>query len=120
MLLAQIPSDVLFAAALGLLTFLLLRSSLRRYRRTKDDSLMACLPRPASSSNQGGLSTPTDIARWEVQLHDQARELSAQLDSKMLALGHLTASAARQADRLEKAIANAKQLGADLTPNHTP
>ncbi len=134
-LLAKIPSEVLFAAALGLLTFLLLRMSLHRYRRTKNDRPITRLPRPASSLNPGGLNSPANIARWEVQLHDQARQLSAQLDSKMLALGHLTASAARETDRLEKAIASAKQLSAKqlserqlserqldtrLTPDHSP
>lgn len=135
MLLAKIPPEVFFAGAIGVLTFLLLRMSVRRFRRTKNDSPIARLPRPESSLSNARISTPNDVARWEVELHDQARALSAQLDSKMLALGHLTVSAARQADRLEKAVAAAEQLDArqlstkqpdaeqfdiDYSPSHTP
>ena len=112
LLLAKIPSEVLFAVAMGVLTMLLLRMSLRRYRQTKDNRILAQLPRPEQSSKKSGLDAPDNIARWEVHMHDRARELSAQLDSKMLALQHLTASAARQAERLEKAVADAKQLDA--------
>ncbi len=46
-----------------------------------------------------------DLARWEVQMHETARELSAQLDAKLSLLQSLTAEADRAAERLEEALA---------------
>ncbi|MGA2622047.1 MAG: hypothetical protein ABSF26_31025 [Thermoguttaceae bacterium] len=46
-----------------------------------------------------------EVDRFEVQMHDTARQLSARLDTKMLALEALLAEAERAAARLEAAIA---------------
>jgi hypothetical protein len=48
--------------------------------------------------------TPHAVVRWEVQLHETARQLAAQLDTKMAALETLIAEADRAAARLESAI----------------
>jgi hypothetical protein len=45
---------------------------------------------------------PVEILRWEVEMHETARTLSAQLDSKMSALQALVQSAQQEADRLER------------------
>jgi hypothetical protein len=47
------------------------------------------------------------IERWEIEMHDLARELSARLDSKMSVLEHLIREADRAAARLESALAAA-------------
>ena len=47
------------------------------------------------------------MEQWEVDMHDTARELSARLDSKMIALQSLVAEADRAAARLEAALAEA-------------
>jgi len=52
-------------------------------------------------------AVPEDLAKWEVQMYERARELSGQLDSKMRVLEHLTREADRAAARLEKALAAA-------------
>ena len=44
---------------------------------------------------------PPEVHRWQVEMHNTARQLSAQLDSKMRALQSFTKSAAQEADRLE-------------------
>ncbi len=50
---------------------------------------------------------PDDPAQWEVQMHETARALSAQLDTKLGLLQSLVAEADRAAERLEQAIQRA-------------
>jgi hypothetical protein len=47
---------------------------------------------------------PDDLARWEVEMHETARQLSAQLDAKLGLLQSLIAEADRAAARLEEAL----------------
>lgn len=107
-------SSLVFLAALMLVIgFLLLRS--RRYfaRQVRQDAdWMPTAPgSPASGQRPGRLPEPPDeLARWEVQMHDLARTLSGQLDSKMSALEHLIREADRAAGRLETALAAMQQL----------
>jgi hypothetical protein len=61
------------------------------------------------------LGAPDDVIHWEVQMHETARELSGQLDSKMAALAHLIREADRAAGRLEAALASVRRV-----PDHTP
>ena len=49
-------------------------------------------------------AVPSDLAQWQVQMHETARELSAQLDAKLSMLQSLTAEADRAAERLEIAL----------------
>jgi hypothetical protein len=44
---------------------------------------------------------PSDLAQWEVEMHETARQLSAQLDSKLSLLQSLIVEADRAAARLE-------------------
>jgi hypothetical protein len=50
------------------------------------------------------LDAPHELTRWEVHMHETARELSGQLDSKMGALRQLVREADRAAARLEGAL----------------
>ncbi len=56
----------------------------------------------AVSSSAGGL--PDDLARWEVEMQETARQVSAQLDTKFSLLQSLIAEADRAAARLEDAL----------------
>jgi hypothetical protein len=49
-------------------------------------------------------SAERDLAKWEVQMHETARELSAQIDAKLSLLQSLTAEADRAAQRLEELL----------------
>lgn len=66
--------------------------------------------RPTASQNRPdprGLraTAPDSIVRWEVEMQELARDLKAEIDSKMVALGHLIRDADRAAARLEEAVA---------------
>jgi hypothetical protein len=47
---------------------------------------------------------PDDLARWDVEMHETARQLSAQLDAKLGLLQSLIAEADRAAARLDDAL----------------
>ena len=64
--------------------------------RAGDEGPSAVLP------STGG--QPPDLARWDVEMHETARQLSAQLDAKLSLLQSLIAEADRAAARLEDAL----------------
>jgi hypothetical protein len=82
--------------------YLFLRSQ-RYFARHRDDAAFADRPATPSSERQS-TAAPQEMARWEVEMHDTARQLSGQLDSKLSALGHLIREADRAAARLEAAL----------------
>jgi hypothetical protein len=47
---------------------------------------------------------PGDLAQWEVEMHETARRLSAQLDAKLILLQSLIVEADRAAARLEEGL----------------
>ena len=63
---------------------------------------------PTANKTTSGrhLDATPEMERWEVDMHETARELKAQLDSKMSALQALIAEANRVANRLETAVKN--------------
>ena len=90
----------LLLAGIALVTVsLLLR--LQRYRRRQRGKPMAQAQRQAGPSR----AAPTEVNRWEVQMHETARELMAQLDSKISVLRAMVAEADRAAARLQRAQA---------------
>lgn len=56
---------------------------------------------------------PDSIVRWEVEMQELARDLKAEIDSKMVALEHLIHEADRAAGRLETALASAPPAATD-------
>jgi len=108
---------VLMLIGMGLIITILLRRSHRYLRRQKrGDAAITQIERPGRQRRLSNLDAPADVLRWEVQMHETARELSATLDSKMRALQALTAEADRAAARLEAAIARVAE--ANESPPH--
>ena len=60
------------------------------------------------------MKTQHQVEHWEVRMHDLARELSAQLDSKMSALEHLIQDAERQITRLDARLNRKPDAGAEI------
>ncbi len=116
-LLAGMSQTGMFLAGISLLIFLLMRRSFRYYgsrrsRKKTDEPYLVQTPRPAGKHRS--LSTaPPDLLRWHVEMHETARDLKAELDSKMRLLQLLIAQARQQADRLE-------HLLSDATTSDTP
>jgi hypothetical protein len=90
-------------AAMGLLIAILMMRSYRYFSRSKQtESHLVHTARPEEQKPRHNLVKPDEMLRWEVQMHETARELSGKLDSKMVALQHLINDADRAAERLEK------------------
>lgn len=114
-LLAQLePTTVLFLSGLSLVcAVLLFRTNRQLNTRPKTQ-----LPHPSSWSKPPTpkapaahhLDMPREAQRWEVEMHETARELRGQLDSKISVLQHLIRDAAAEAARLEAAIERAAKL----------
>jgi hypothetical protein len=102
----SLPSSSLrtfFLIALILVAGSLYLRSQRYFSRQKDDAVSAV--RPATLPPETPYTAvPQDLAQWEVEMHDTARQLSGQLDNKLAALGHLIREADRAAARLEAAL----------------
>jgi hypothetical protein len=104
------PVTLLFIAALAITTWLLLMRSHRYFTRQKEPAAPEARSLGTVREERGHhLDAPATAARWEVEMHDTARELSAQLDTKMSALQALIADADRAAARLETALGQASE-----------
>ena len=99
------PLTMLFLAGLMLTIAVLLFRARRYFARPRPRQPTMDRYRPPSRPVPTRHDEPSDdTGRWEVQMHETARELSAQLDTKMSALGALIRDADRAAQRLEAAL----------------
>jgi len=111
---------LILAVLVLMIATLMIRSHryLSRQKRGQSAAIVE-MPRPAQDDDRKRLDAPPEVARWEVQMHETARELSSRLDSKMSVLQRLTAEADRAAARLEAALGQAPHAPdtAEPTPN---
>lgn len=114
MLLANVIAGTMFALGCGLLTAILLRRSYRYFGRgrKKDNRPIVAQPRPTDQWSGAYQDADARFERQKVELHDQARELKAQLDSKMAVLQQLCAESQQQIDRLEALLQESRQVSA--------
>ena len=100
----QVRSLLPVAVILLCVIFMMKRVKRRSGRRPKDLTPIEKI-KPLSVVSADPLrDAPPEVHRWQVEMHDTARRLSAQLDSKMRALQVFTKSAAQEADRLESLL----------------
>jgi hypothetical protein len=114
------PSILFFIAAVAIITWMLLMRSHRyfgRQRASEPENKWESKPTPKPPAVQGEL--PATVARWEVEMHETARQMSAQLDGKMSALQALIADADRAAARLEAALDGESAPAAPPSDNQT-
>ena len=114
LLLAQIQgTTLLFLAGLVLTCGVLLlrthRQLSKRPRTEMPSPATFSQPRPQPALGHR-LDAQRDLRQWEVEMHDLARELRGELDSKIAILEHLIQDATQQADRLEAAIGRAEEI----------
>lgn len=90
------------------ISFLLMRSGRYFNRRREPEGSRS--PLRARLEQRGEpTSAPPELLQWDVKMHDTARELAGQLDSKLSALQALVIEADRAAARLEAALRAAAQ-----------
>ncbi|MEX2174391.1 MAG: hypothetical protein WD872_08515 [Pirellulaceae bacterium] len=101
------PSSLLMVAGLALAVAILVRW--RRAIRRKS------IEQPTGLSVERQVSAlpaypPRELDRWHVEMHDAARELRAEIDTKLAALQAVTIAARHERERLEATIAQATQV----------
>ena len=72
-------------------------------------NLNARLNRNNFSGTQS-LGAPTEVLKWQVELHELARELKAELDSKLIAVRTMTKAYDQASERLLELIHRAEHL----------
>jgi len=98
-------STFCFFAGIAILTWVFLRKTYRRRKKTS-----APHPRTPStpSFTQPLIDAPREVARWQVEMHQLARDLKAEVETKIGLLQQTAIMARREADRLEKLLADAE------------
>lgn len=99
--------------------FVLIRTQ-RNVARSRESMREAPGANEARSRPLHGAGGPEDMLRWEVSMHETARDLSAQLDSKLGLLQHLIREADRAAARLEAALAATDDSSHETLPIDHP
>lgn len=103
---------LLFLGGLGLMIFILLRRSYRYFgRREKAGPALPRMSRPDARNDEPLRGAPPELARWQVEMHETARELKGEIDSKLSLLQTLVGQARKESQRLEANLERARQLG---------
>ncbi|TWT99835.1 hypothetical protein Pla108_07780 [Botrimarina colliarenosi] len=113
-LLAETPwyAPLLFAFGCALLAMILLRRSFRNFGKlTRGGSGPALLKqhRPTSQWDGAREDATARFNRQQVEMHELAREINGQIDSKLILLQELVAQSDRQIQRLEALLDEAKR-----------
>lgn len=112
---------VLMCAAILVLTIPLLLRLYRYQSRLKRRGSNLPTRHQATTHPRDQLANaPDNVIRWEVGMQELARDLKAEIDSKMIALGHLIRDADRAAERLEKALNSASETDEDSVAIRRP
>ena len=105
-------SSWLLLAGVAILIWVLLRRVYHRKSRQRPGWV------PAQNVNFSRQSmhemlreSPLDMSRWQVEMYDFARDMQADLDTKMHDFQQLTIMAEGQTKQLEEAITKAERLG---------
>lgn len=105
----QLRSLLPAAVILMFIIFTMKRIKRRTQRRPKELTPIVKVKLRSVVSADPLRDAPPELQRWQVGMHETARGLSAQLDSKMRALQSMTRSAAQEADRLEALLERSEQ-----------
>jgi hypothetical protein len=101
-------AQTIFLIGLALLIVILLVRSRRYFRQVTQYQVPRPDASPALRQPPRSAMPPRDFEQWEVTMHDLARDLSGQLDSKIRVLELLIREADKTAARLETALARTR------------
>jgi hypothetical protein len=104
------PQQLIVLGLLAVIAVVVLLRTLRNRRDTPESGGRSShsFLRP-ERQQEPRYDQPADLVRWEVEMHDTARELKAELDTKMAALQVLIRQANEACERLERATAEAER-----------
>jgi flagellar biosynthesis/type III secretory pathway M-ring protein FliF/YscJ len=95
------PSLALLA---GIALLLIISMRLLMRRRSSNETEYAPPAKPRAPQSLPTQDAPAELLRWQVQMHETARDLKAELDSKMSALQALVRMARQECQRLEELL----------------
>ena len=109
--------SLMMISGLGILCWLVIRSRSNGRRKAKPAVITKHLKHNSNASSQPepfsgtqSLGAPTDVLKWQIELHDLGRDLKAELDSKMLAVRAITSQYDHAANRLSDLIRLSEEL----------
>ena len=109
-----IPSlpQLLMLIGMGLMIYILWRRSNRHFGKGGTAYQPSRRVSPLEQSRDLVLcDAPPEVTRWQVEMHETARDLKAEIDTKLALLQVLIQHAEAASDRLERALENAEQKG---------
>jgi hypothetical protein len=103
--------QLLVVGGFAVLGYLLMRRSALRSKHARENSMTVdrAVP-PQKTLDRALLDAPPEVLRWQVEMHETARDLKAEIDTKLLALQRLIQLAREERERLEAAIGQAATL----------
>jgi len=127
-LFANMVSGGMLALGVAMLLAILLRRSGRYYGKLKRQAKKAGKPSAPQTRREGQMASmfdrasplldaPATVVRWQVEMQELARELKAEVDTKICLLQVLVRRSNEAAARLEAAAARAERLGCVERPD---
>jgi len=112
----------MFLAGVVLMILVLMRRAGRYRRKLRQGSQVPGQTgaKPADGTREPLLDAPADILRWQVEMHEMAREIKAEVDTKLALLQVLVGMARKESDRLEAALAHAQGGGIAPAVENSP
>ena len=106
----ELLPSVLFAAGVAVFVFVMLRRSRGVFRRAASPPTMTDRFRAAGKAGASD-SESADYQRWQVEMHELARDVRAEIDTKLRALSAMQVVAAQTLADLERVVAKAEEMG---------
>lgn len=108
--------QLMMLSGIGLICWLMLRGRMQR-RRSAALPVITDLGYNANAQKRHqqftgtqSLGAPTEVLKWQIELHDLGRELKAELDSKLVAVRSMSVAYDQAARRLAELIRMAEQV----------
>jgi len=113
-MLAAVDSSTILA----LFGILLLYITFKRFGSRRANSSHSAVPQSLADAKSKGhpLDAPVAVTRWEVSMHDTARDLMGRLDSKIVIVEQLVREANEVATRLESLVVQIEKANGQSTP----
>ncbi len=111
--------QLMMVAGIGLLCWMLMRGKMRGRARLEPAVIPPLKHNSNAKLNSNGFSgtqslgAPTEVLKWQIELHDLGRELKAELDSKLIAVRSLATNYDLAARRLSDLIRMAEDVRLD-------
>lgn len=102
--------QLLMLAGMGAMIWILWRRS-TRYLGKGDRADVLAYRSSARDTDRAMIDAPAELTRWQVEMHETARDLKGEIDTKLAVLQILVRHANEASARLEAAIDRTQKLG---------